>query len=63
MDGPLVGKVNVLANGQALGVLVRQDDGSRRLGLTHNVYGPRVVQEAVVNATGVPGIDTHGAAE
>lgn len=50
VHGALVAKVDVLADGQTLRVLVRQDDGPAGLWLADDVGRPRVVQEAVVDA-------------
>lgn len=56
-------KVDVLADGEALRVLVRQDDGPAGLWLADDVGCARVVQEAVVDAARVPGVDAPRAAE
>lgn len=56
-------EVDVLANSQALGVLVAQDGGPAGLWLAHDVCGARVVQEAVVDAARVPRVDAAGTAE
>lgn len=63
VDGALVAEIDVLANGEALGVLVGQDDGPAGLGLAHDVGRARVVEEAVVDAARVPGVDAPRAAE
>jgi len=63
VDGALVAKVDVLADGQALRVLVRQDGGPAGLWLSNDVGRPGVVQEAVVDAARVPRVDAACAAE
>ena len=49
-------QVYVLANGETLGVFVGKDCGAGSFGLADDVDSAHVIQEAVVNATGVPGI-------
>lgn len=56
-------QVYIFANGEALGVLVGQDDGARGFGLADDVGGSRVVQEAVVDAARIPCVDALRAAE
>lgn len=63
VDGALVAKVDVLADGEALGVLVRQDGGPAGFRLANDVGRPRVVQEAVVDAARVPRVDAACSAE
>lgn len=63
VHGALVAKVNVRTNGQALSILIRQDDGACGTRLTDDVCCAGVIQEAVVNTAGVPGIDALGTTE
>lgn len=63
VHGALVAEVDVLADGEALGVLVRQDGGPAGFWLAHHVGRPRVVQEAVVDAARIPGVDAARPAE
>jgi len=58
-----VSQVHVLANDQALRILVCENGATGSLGLTHDIAGAGVVEEAVVNAAGVPGVDTFRATE
>jgi len=63
MDGSLVTQINVLSNCQTLGIFVGEDDGPGGFGFSHHVGGSGVVKEAIVNTTGIPGIDTLCASE
>lgn len=63
MHRALVAQVDVLADDEALRVLVRQDGRAVGLGLADDVGRPRIVQEAVVDAAGVPRVDAARAAE
>jgi hypothetical protein len=56
-------EVDVLADGETLGILIRQNNGTGGLGLTDHIGCAWVVQEAVVDAAGVPGIHAMGASE
>ena len=56
-------QVDVLADYQALRLLVRQDGRARGLGLAHDIRRARLVQEAIVDAAGVPCVDPMRAAE
>lgn len=63
MHAPLMAEVDILANGQALAVLVAEDCAARGFGLADYVRRARVVEEAVVDAAAVPGIYALGAPE
>lgn len=63
MHTPLVSEIDILVDRKALSVLVRQDDGARRLRLADHVFGARLVEEAVVDAGAIPGIHAVGAPE
>lgn len=63
MNGSLVTQINILSNCQALGVFVGKDDGPIGFWFSDHVGGARVVEEAIVNAAGVPGIDSLRASE
>lgn len=56
-------QVHILPNRQALRILITQNCPPRRLGLADDIPAPHVVEEAVVDAGGVPGVDALGAAE
>lgn len=56
-------QIHILPNRQTLSILVAQDDSSRSLGFAHDVTCPRVVQEAVVDAAGIPRVDAVCSAE
>jgi hypothetical protein len=57
VNRPFVAQVDVLADYQALGLLVRQDGRARGLGLAHDVSRAWFVQKAIVDAAGVPCVD------
>lgn len=63
MHGAFVTEINVLVNYQALGILVRQDSCASGLGFAHGILSPRIIQKAVVDAAGVPGVNPLRAAE
>lgn len=63
MDRPLVTQVDIVADGESLGVLVRQDGRTCGAWLPHYVHRPWFVQEAVVDAAGIPRVDTLRATE
>lgn len=56
-------QINVLADGEALRVLIRQDRSAASFRLTHHIGGSGLIQEAVVDAARVPCIDTVCTAE
>lgn len=56
-------EVDVLADRQALGILIRENRCASRLGFAHYVDGAHIIQEAVVNAARVPCVDAHGPTE
>jgi hypothetical protein len=58
-----VAEIDILANDQALGVFVGQNSSAGGLGFADDARRARLVQEAVVDAAGVPGVDTLRAAE
>lgn len=63
MNRPFVAQVDILADYQALRLLIRQNCRARGLGLAHDVGRARLVQEAIVDAAGVPCVDPMRAAE
>jgi hypothetical protein len=56
-------KVNILADSEALRVLIGQNGGTSCFGLSNDIRSSRVIQETVVDAAGIPCIDTLGSAE
>jgi hypothetical protein len=56
-------EVDVFADRETLGILIRQNRGSGSFGLTDYIGCAWVVQETVVDAAGVPGIHAMSAAE
>ena len=63
MHGALVTEIDVLVNNQTLRILVRQDSRTGGLGLAHGILRARIIQEAIMDAAGVPGVNPLGAAE
>jgi hypothetical protein len=43
VDRPLVAQIDVLANDEALGVFVRENGGTGRLGLAYGVCSARII--------------------
>lgn len=63
MDRTLVAQVDILADDESLGVFIGQDGPTSGPRLSHNVHSPWVVQEAVMYAAGIPGVDALGTTE
>ena len=56
-------QIHKLANRQPLTLLVAQNNAAGSFRLTHHIFSAWVVEEAVVDAGGVPCVDAFGAAE
>lgn len=56
-------EIDVLADGESLGILVGQDRRTCGLRLAYHVGCSRVIQEAVVDAARVPCVDTVSTSE
>lgn len=63
MHAPLMPQINILANRQALTILVSEDNRARGFWFADGVAGARVVEENVVDAAAVPCVYAFGAAE
>lgn len=63
MDRPFVTQVDVFSDDESLRILIGQYCPSRGSRLSHNVHRPWFVQEAIMDATGIPGIDALRATE
>ena len=63
MHTPLMAQIHILANRQTLAILIAEDRAASGFGLADDVGGARVVEEAVVDAAAVPGVDALGASE
>ena len=56
-------QVHVALDRKALGILVGEDSAAGRLGFADNALGSRLVEEAVVDTAGPPGIDALSATD
>jgi hypothetical protein len=63
MHGALVAKIHILANRETLGVFIGEDDFAGCFGLADGICGAWIVEEDVVDAARVPGVDAFGATE
>ena len=63
MHTPLVPQIHILANRQTLTILIAEDGSACGFRLADHVGGARIVEEAVVDAAAVPGVDALGPSE
>lgn len=63
MHRPLVAQVDIFADDESLGVFIGQNGPTCGPRLPHNVHGTWLVQEAVMDAAGIPGVDALRATE
>lgn len=63
MHTPLMAQIDIFPNRQSLAILITEDRATSGFRLADDVGGAWIVEEAVVDAGGVPGVYAFGAAE